>query len=410
MARLINSVINKLKQPASGARLVFSDDVRGFGLRLTPGAKTYIVQGRVNGKVKRITIGPHGVFTPQKAEKEAKRLLGLMAQGIDPDAAKAEAVYRSMTLIDLYERYKVSHQLKPKTISVYDGVMRRCFADWQSKQVTAITKDMVELRHRDLSNAFGPRGKGEAQAHQAMRLLRALFNYAEVILEDASGKPLVAQNPVRRLTQIKAWNKIPRRQTVIHSRDLAKWFRAVKQLQSDTARDFMLLLLFTGLRRGEAATLTWGQVDLDLQTLTISSEVAKNNREHRLPLTGFLTNLLAMRRDKYADQSVYVFPGFNGEGYFKEPKSAINIVIEKSGIKFSCHDLRRTFITIAESQDIPHYALKRLINHTDGGDVTAGYIVTEVERLRAPMQRITDCIRERIGQPSRASGSNQTGA
>jgi hypothetical protein len=67
-----------------------------------------------------------------------------MAQGIDPDAAKAEAVYRSMTLIDLYERYNIWHQLKPKTMSVYDGVMRRCFADWQNKQVMAITKDMVE--------------------------------------------------------------------------------------------------------------------------------------------------------------------------------------------------------------------------------------------------------------------------
>ncbi len=409
MARLINSVINKLQQPASGAKLVFDDDLRGFGLRLTPGAKTYIVQRRVNGKVKRLTIGPHGVFTPQKAQKEAKRLLGLMAQGIDPDAAKAEAIARSMTLIELYERYKISHQLKPKTVSVYDGVMRRCFADWQHKQVTAITKDMVELRHRALSNAFGPRGKGEAQAHQAMRLLRALFNYAEVILEDASGKPLVTQNPVRRLSQIKAWNKIPRRQTVIHSRDLAKWYQAVNRLQSDTARDFMLLLLFTGLRRGEAATLTWKQVDLDLQTLTISSEAAKNSREHRLPLTDFLTRLLSTRRDKYAEQSEYVFPGFNGEGYFKEPKSAINIVIEKSGIKFSCHDLRRTFITIAESLDIPHYALKRLINHPDAGDVTAGYTVTEVERLRTPMQRITDCIRERIGEVNSHTKSDRTG-
>lgn len=53
-------------------------------------------------------------------------------------------------------------------------------------------------------------------------------------------------------------------------------------------------------------------------------------------------------------------------------------------------------MTITEYLDIPHYALKRLINHTDGADVTDGYIVTEVELLRAPMQRIADCIRERI--------------
>lgn len=54
--------------------------------------------------------------------------------------------------------------------------------------------------------------------------------------------------------------------------------------------------------------------------------------------------------------------------------------------------LRRTFITIAESLDIPVYALKRLLNHKMTQDVTAGYIIMDVERLRKPMQQITDCL------------------
>jgi integrase len=61
-----------------------------------------------------------------------------------------------------------------------------------------------------------------------------------------------------------------------------------------------------------------------------------------------------------------------------------------TGITFTLHDLRRTFITVAESLDIPAYALKRLLNHKMSNDVTAGYIITDVERLRIPMQRITD--------------------
>ena len=63
---------------------------------------------------------------------------------------------------------------------------------------------------------------------------------------------------------------------------------------------------------------------------------------------------------------------------------------------FTLHDLRRTFITIAESLDIPAYALKRLLNHKDSNDVTAGYIVSDVNRLREPMQRITDFIKSKI--------------
>jgi hypothetical protein len=41
--------------------------------------------------------------------------------------------------------------------------------------------------------------------------------------------------------------------------------------------------------------------------------------------------------------------------------------------------------------------LKRLLNHKMANDVTAGYIVTDVERLRAPMQRITDFILQAAG-------------
>ena len=67
-------------------------------------------------------------------------------------------------------------------------------------------------------------------------------------------------------------------------------------------------------------------------------------------------------------------------------------VINATGIHFTVHDLRRTFITIAESLDIPAYALKRLMNHKMSNDVTAGYIVADVERLRKPMQLITDYI------------------
>ncbi len=61
------------------------------------------------------------------------------------------------------------------------------------------------------------------------------------------------------------------------------------------------------------------------------------------------------------------------------------------------HDLRRTFITVAESLDISAYAAKRLVNHKMSGDVTAGYIIADVELLRDPMQKITDHLLKCIG-------------
>jgi len=68
-------------------------------------------------------------------------------------------------------------------------------------------------------------------------------------------------------------------------------------------------------------------------------------------------------------------------------------VTKESEVNFTLHDLRRTFATTAESLDMYHYAMKKLINHkTDQSDVTEGYIQIGAERLRKPMQQITDHI------------------
>lgn len=123
----------------------------------------------------------------------------------------------------------------------------------------------------------------------------------------------------------------------------------------------------------------------------------KNNQPHVLPLSDYLYNLLKQRFEIRVNE--YVFTGEGKGGYLVEPRKTMEKVIKQSGISFTLHDLRRTFITIAESLDIPVvYALKRLLNHKMKADVTASYIVMNVERLREPLQRIIDYILSLAGE------------
>ncbi|MDC8445748.1 MAG: tyrosine-type recombinase/integrase [Nitrosomonas sp.] len=154
----------------------------------------------------------------------------------------------------------------------------------------------------------------------------------------------------------------------------------------ETIRDYLLLVLFTGLRREEAARMTWNNVDLKARTLKVTD--TKNHQDHTLPLSDFLFDLLQQRKNNAINE--YVFQRANGTGYISEQRKQIIKIIKESGIRFTIHDLRRTFVTIAESLDISAYAVKRLVNHKMSSDITAGYIVTDVERLRQPMQKITD--------------------
>jgi hypothetical protein len=92
-----------------------------------------------------------------------------------------------------------------------------------------------------------------------------------------------------------------------------------------------------------------------------------------------------------------VFPANSKSGHLEEPKFSLRLVADLTGILVSAHDLRRTYVTVAESTDISPLALKALVNHSLGGDVTSGYIVATVERLREPAQRVADRLKELCG-------------
>ena len=275
--------------------------------------------------------------------------------------------------------------------------MKEVFKDWQSKPLSEISRDMILKRHTD----YGQRSP--ARADNAMRVLRAIFNHALQRYQDSSGKPFLVANPVDALSHQRAWYKVERRQTLIKDHQLAAWYAATLQLNSETSRDFLHVVLLTGLRRSEACTLTWKQVDFVDRTLTILE--TKNKRIHRLPLSDALYDVLKRRFDDQA--SPYVFPSDAERGHLSEPRTAVKRVAQLSEVEFTLHDLRRTFITAAERLDIPAYALKRLINHKDPNDVTEGYIIFDVERLRAPMQKITDFFVSIIGEPLTQSVDNK---
>lgn len=60
-------------------------------------------------------------------------------------------------------------------------------------------------------------------------------------------------------------------------------------LRQTTIRDYLLLLLLTGFRRTECATLRWNEnIDFESRLITIGPETTKNGREHRLPMSDFV--------------------------------------------------------------------------------------------------------------------------
>jgi len=468
---LTDAEIKKLPFAEKGKQVDYYDsDLDGFGLRVSATGKKYFVRALMGARRVRVMMKSAKLTTATEARKEAKIKLGAMAAGINPNEEEREKnrqveekrlkeKQQGITLQTALDDYVKKGKLKPRTVTTYQDLFRLYLADWLNKPAAEITRDMVKDRHRDIASGkrqrqeltkeidtkkgrkdkpklksvapLDPKPK-EAAADNCMRTLRAVLNYQ---FENEEGGTLYA-NPVTVLSskKKKAWFKVDRRRTLIKNSDLPAWHRAIMGLGNPIMKDYLLFLLFTGLRRQEAATLKWKQVDFQEGCFTLiggMSGVTKNKEPHTLPLSDYLHKLLTDRKEGLKTEltdakaalvdagklspkeqqaahsrvalaesrlvSPYVFPGEGKTGYIVEPKRAIDAVTAATGITFSCHDCRRTFATLAESLDLSGYTVKALLNHKQAdNDVTGGYIILNVDRLRGPMQKITDALQERI--------------
>lgn len=381
--KLTKTVVDRLPLPATGYSLHWDDQLPGFGVRVTAtGIRSYVLQRRVGTKERRISIGRHGVLTCEQARKEAIRIAGEMTLGRDPVLERRRQRLQAATLAEAFEAYiQARKSLKPRTVDDLCMVLRTHLKDWQSRTVASLTPEDVEKRHQAIGET------SHSRANVTMRYLRAVLAFAMERYRDDHGRPVLDENPVQRLSRTRAWFPETRKRSVIKPHQLRPWVQAVMQLESETARDFLMVLLLTGLRRREAAKLTWNQVDLEGRTLTIAD--TKAGRPHTLPLSDYLVELFTKRKAS-AGHNTHVFPSAGGASHYREPKGAMERVTRLSGVRFMLHDLRRTFVTVAESLDISAYAVKALVNHSVRTDVTAGYMVLDTERLRPAMQRLTD--------------------
>ena len=379
--KLTEKSIRKLRapDPSGKQKLHWADDPKGFGVLCSgvSSAKTFVLQRAINGKTRRVTLAP---VLGQPGELELARqkaqaaLADFFYRGIDPKDKRSGS-----TLRDALETYLASRALRPRSAFGYRAAVENHLGDWLDRPVRSITPQMVLERHGAITEA-----SGKATANSVMRVLRAVYNGASYLASDGDLPP----NPVRLKG---AWHRLAPRRGHVRAEDLPAFYRAVNALESPIGRDLLLLLLFTGFRRSEAITLTWADVDFVERVIRLPAEKTKAGRALDLPMSDLVHDLLVRRRA--AGDARFVFPANSRSGHVEEERYHLAQVAAATGIAVSAHDLRRTFVTIAELTEMSVFALKALINHSTR-DVTAGYIQHSAERLRVPAQRVADRLRE----------------
>jgi integrase len=417
--RLTKATVEKLKAPdrSGKERLHWDDELKGFGVRCSgvSTTKTFVVQRRVRGRLRRVALT---TFAELQAEgrsvddvrAEAAELLVKMRRGEDPRAARRG----EKTLREWRDEYLAARpRLSPRTRRTYEDALRG-FSKWFDRPLSELSPEDVERGYRAVKEATArkvakrkkPRSDlfvsepGAAAANTALRVLRSIWRFAE-----GRDPGRVPPWPAERMRG--AWYEVGSRERHVRADDLPVFYAAVNAREGKgeyvlgrLMRDFVLLLLFTGMRRDEAASLRWSDLDFRAGMIRVSAFRTKAKRRFDLPMSDLVRELLEARR-ALGVESEYVFPSSGKVGHLRDPRKALEAVSKAVGFQVNAHALRHTYETVAASVPMPGPALPALIHHALPKGVTAGYLHLTAEDLREPARDVGERLRVLCKAPRR---------
>lgn len=253
--RFTKLAIDTLK-PSEKNRIVFDDSMPGFGVRIAPsGRKTFVLQYRVAGRTRRLSLGQYGTLSLGQAKRLAQAKLAEVSQGGDPSADRKRD--RALpTLAEVCERFFEEHAKSRCKLSTQKEY-RRCIDLFivpasGNHKIHHVTRTHIADLHYQYRHI-------PYQANRTLGVLSVIFNHCEVwgLRPDGS-------NPCR---HVKKYTE-ERRERFLSQRELARLGETLSKAESDgTETPFVVaafrLLILTGCRLGEIQKLKWREIRLN---------------------------------------------------------------------------------------------------------------------------------------------------
>lgn len=326
--------------------------LRGFGARRQAGGVSYFVHTRVNGRLRRITIGKHGSpFTPETARKEASRLLLTIRGGDDPTAKRRAQKAAKITVAQAATAFFADHgrKLKPRTLLDYQSLFRHLIAPRMGKLAIA------EVGFKEVAAAHAAWSRTPRQANHALAFLSKFLNWCE-----DSGYRAHDKNPCSKIRRYKE-NK---RDRYLTPDELAR----LGEVLADAARDntinrYMIaafrLLLLTGARRMEILTLKWSYIDLERRRIHLPD--SKTGQKTLILRDAAIEVLRGIGR---TGSNPYVLPGAIDGSHLQTLHRAWWTIRKAAGLDdVRVHDLRHSFAAFAVDVGGSLPVIGRLLGH-----------------------------------------------
>ena len=332
---------------------VWDAKLPGFGVRIAPsGTKSFILLYRFRGQPRRLTLGRYPVLGLAEARDLAKEALNQVARGIDPSQGEEQGpdTYLFGEMVEEFVRLHCERRNRERTREETARILRADFLSrWKRRDIRDIgRKDIVEAL-----DAIMERGAPIA-ANNALAAIRKFFNWC-------FERGVIAVSPCN---GIKKPAKSQTRDRVLSDEELRAIWRA-----SDTIGypygALVQLLMLTGQRRTEVATMRWRDIDLPSGVWTIPAELTKNGKPHLVP---FSTLALARLASLPRLHELFVFPARGNEkstfSGFSKLKAKTDRLSQVQG--WTLHDLRRSAATHMGRLGVAPHVVERILNHESG--------------------------------------------
>ncbi|MGD9511017.1 MAG: tyrosine-type recombinase/integrase [Geminicoccaceae bacterium] len=362
-------------------RLVIKDtDVRGLELRLSrTGARSWAISMRRQGVQRRFTLESSGGMTLAEARKAAAEEKARILKGADPVEERREqrrtaAAVRGRkdqaptTLRDVLDAFERA-VAKPKAQRSWETRRKHLEAEYRA-HLDLPAADLSPADIRKVLDAAAERGSPVAGWHG--------FRYLKRIMAWAARRELVPADPTASVAREEVLDTVRRerqRDRVLSPGELKAVWTALERYPASAYACIYRMILLTGQRPNEVATMQWPDVDLERAEWVQSTN--KSDRRHVVPLSREALDIVSSRDRRGSN----VFT--NTAGGKLDAKAGnwdrfTKMVAKESGVTgWSRHDLRRTAATLLAEAKVAPVVVEQLLNHAEsagkGGMVAAIY-------------------------------------
>jgi integrase len=366
--------ISALPLPKSGIVTYHDTNKRGLKLRVrSTGTKTFVLYRKVKGRPERITIGRFPDLTVEEARKQADVYNAKIAKGISPNEEK-RAIRSEITLEKLFNQYLARYaRVHKKSWKEDVAQFNRYLKSWATKKLSSIRKQQIQKLHAEIGD-----NSGHYAANRLLALLHVLFNKAA---EWGWDHP----NPARGIKKFKEKS----RDRFIQADELPRFFQSLNEEQNTTARDYILISLFTGARRSNVLAMRWEDINLERATWTIPE--TKTGESHTVPLMPEVIAILKKRRVSLKI-CPWVFPSNSKSGHLADPKKAWKRILKRAGVEdLRIHDLRRSLGSWQAATGANLSVIGKTLAHKNVS-TTSIYARLNIDSVRDSMYKATEAI------------------